>query len=386
MGTHPLGPSEVEAGSISVPLQNYAGKLPFLFKVIAAEKPLSIQAHPTKEEAEAGFAAENAAGIKLTSPERNYKDPNAKKEVLCALSPFTAMAGFRPINEIITNLDALGCAVLLPLREALTKKKNDASLSPPANDEVEAYRGFLEALFGLNDGARGALDLYLALNRERFLRSAQPELRLVAKLATLFPRDPTAISPLYLNLVHLESGEALFIPEGMLHSYVEGLGVELMTASDNVLRGGITNKHIDKEQLLKILKAEVSYPEKLLPAGLTGASILEGFAVYPVPASDWFLSVQRGQEASGALSFPVSGNTIIFVAEGSVRVKYGGETLECKRGESAFIPRSTDRNNLSMEGTFTLYAASEASQSEVASPGETAERPDATASRDENPC
>ncbi|MDR0375078.1 MAG: mannose-6-phosphate isomerase, class I, partial [Treponema sp.] len=214
MGVHRDGPSQTEYNGKTISLAElieqdaalYLGKaasagadsLPFLFKALAADKPLSIQAHPSVEQAQAGFERENSAGVPLDAPERNYKDANHKPEIICALTPFKAMAGFREIDEIRVLFDAFGMEILSGVKAAL-----DSGL-----------KAFLQALFALPpEVIRRASDH--ATTWERRLSESRPQYRDVWKTAASFaeqyPSDPAALSPLYLNLVFLEKGDAMFL-------------------------------------------------------------------------------------------------------------------------------------------------------------------------------
>jgi mannose-6-phosphate isomerase len=295
--------------------------LPFLFKLLAAEQPLSIQAHPDLDQARAGWERENALGIPLEAPRRNYKDPNHKPEIICALSPFTAMAGFREPGEIRSLLRLFGCPVLAPLLDALDAR--------PGTGDEGALKRFLSALFSLDAESRRTLGAHA----RGFLRNAAPEdyageWKLVAQFAELYPEDPAVIAPLYLNLITLRIGEAMNIPAGILHAYVRGFGVELMANSDNVLRGGLTPKHVDAGELTAILRFAPFRPEVLTP-GATAA----GLETYPSPFREFSLHRLHGRGADAP--FPLRGPAILLILEGELHVP--AEKLRLKRGESAFV-------------------------------------------------
>jgi mannose-6-phosphate isomerase len=359
MGVHPAGPSAaILAGEnpllpdlINRDPSRYLGRavsfggLPFLFKVLAAGKPLSIQAHPDAAQARSGFAEENRRGLALNAPDRNYKDPNHKPEVLCALTSFTAMGGFREIKDIKRRLEGLDCPALAPLLADLKRAETAAGL-----------RGFLTALLSLEPDARKALTRRaLALKSEQAPAGFEDEWKYTACFAELFPDDPAVIAPLYLNLFHLQPGEALYIPAGVLHAYVSGLGVELMANSDNVLRGGLTFKHIDVPALASILNWVPMKPEILCPEDAG-----PGLAVYDTPAREFRLFRIEGNR-SAALSFPGAGPVIALALRGKALLRFGSgggtEELTLNRGESAFIAARRTGEALEIFGDCTLYAA-----------------------------
>jgi mannose-6-phosphate isomerase len=356
MGVHPEGPSALAAGGLSLPdlinqdLHHYLGEaasfgnLPFLFKVLAAGKPLSIQAHPDLAQARSGFAEENRRGLPLAAPNRNYKDANHKPEILCALTSFTAMGGFREIPEIVRRLDALNCPALRFPFAALKQVS-----------AAEALRDFLTALLGLDPEARRELTRRVrALPSEQGPVEFAGEWKYAAFFAELYPDDPAIIAPLYLNLFHLKPGEAVYIPAGVLHAYIHGLGVELMANSDNVLRGGLTPKHIDAPELTRVLNWVPMKPEILHPVEAG-----PGLSAYNTPAREFRLFYIEGNGASHSL--PGRGPVIALVTEGEARLRFKGgagiEELALNRGESAFVSARRPGEELNISGAFTIYAA-----------------------------
>ena len=216
LGTHPTGPTMLADG---IPLSDHTGELPYLLKVLAAVEPLSLQVHPTAEQARDGFAR----GI--------YPDDRAKPELLCALTPFDALCGIRPIHASLTLLGALNA-------ESLARTLR--------NDGIAAT---IDGLY------RGRIDPQPTV--VACARSDRSEARLVTSLAKQYPNDPSVVVTLLLNRVTLRPGEALHLTAGNLHAYLSGAGIELMGASDNVVRGGMTEKHVDVDELLRILDPAV---------------------------------------------------------------------------------------------------------------------------------
>jgi mannose-6-phosphate isomerase len=347
MGTHPGGPSLADCPGGLVPLKSRAGELPFLFKLLAAGKPLSIQAHPDLEEAAAGFARENAAGIPLNDPRRNYKDASHKPEILCAITPFTAMAGFRERQRVIELLDAFACPSLVPLRRELRGELSDEA----------AYTGFLNQLFTMSAERKDELSSYIARHIDEIKNRApsyRKEWELVEQFHTYFPNDPSVIAPLYLNVIELAPHDAIFVPAGILHAYVHGFGVELMSPSDNVLRGGLTPKFVDTAELLNVLEPRAFKPDIIKPVPVQG-----GYASYPVPVAEWKLSLVR-ETGDCPETFPEKNDAVILVMQGRLSIAFfdGKGDLTLERGESVFIPGSIDRSAFLLRGAFTAYIAS----------------------------
>jgi mannose-6-phosphate isomerase len=268
LGTHPAAPAVVDDGR---PLRDLTGELPYLLKVLAAAEPLSLQTHPTAARARAGFAHEQAIGIPVDAPERVYKDPHPKPELIVALEDFDALCGFRPVEATVELLRAHGIAALA--------------------DRLDGD-GLPAVVTGLLHGEIDAGPLVDAC-----ARAQGPEPQLVVDLAVRHPGDPSAAITLLLNRVTLAPGEALYLAPGTLHAYVGGAGVEVMGPSDNVVRGGLTAKHVDVDELIAVLdvspledpivrpvEPSTSYRHELVlcTAGTLG-SLSSGEAVYVAP-------------------------------------------------------------------------------------------------------
>jgi mannose-6-phosphate isomerase len=224
LGTHPGAPSTLDNGQ---PLQSVSGDLPYLLKLLAAAQPLSLQTHPDAERARAGFDREEALGVPRSAAERIYRDPFAKPELLCALTPFDTLCGFRPVDDTVSllhEIDAHDLAVFLQHEKLATTV---ASL----------YRGQFD----------------IASTIKSCAGHDRAEAALVTELAAIYPGDPSVVITLLLNRVVLAPGEAVFLGPGNLHAYLHGFGVEIMGSSDNVVRGGLTPKHVDVEELLAVL-------------------------------------------------------------------------------------------------------------------------------------
>jgi len=341
MGTHGGAPSQIEPCYNDVNpnekkyLNELSGELPFLFKLIAVEKQLSIQAHPNKEQAVEGYRQEEEAGIALNAPRRNYKDTNHKPEILCAISPFTLMAGFREYEQIKSSLDSF--ALMFPqLKEII------ASLIKAVNTDSLAV--FFRFLFNLSNLEREYINK-LILEKEKSETDgviSSEQWNLIKEFASQYPGDPAILSPLYLNLITLKPGDAIYVPAGILHSYSKGFGVELMAASDNVLRSGLTPKYIDIPQLMSIVNYDPYMPEIITPDS-------SSWFCYQTPCREFVLA--RMLCGGGENVFPAKGPAICIVTEGDLAT--GG--VKIKKGESFFIPAGEE--SVILKGNYTLFAA-----------------------------
>ncbi|MBX7102154.1 MAG: mannose-6-phosphate isomerase, class I, partial [Myxococcaceae bacterium] len=336
MGAHPSAPSTLPGGEpldaaiARAPAEllgaelarRFDGKLPWLLKVLAAEQPLSLQAHPSLEQARAGFALEEQAGVPRTAAHRNYKDPNHKPELICALTPFDALCGFRPVKDTARFFRALQVPALDQLAAEL--------------EGANGLRAVFERLMTWPKAERSSLlepvVRACAAHRGEF----KAEAATVVELAQLYPGDVGAVTAMLLNRVRLKPLEALYLPAGNLHAYLRGVGVEIMASSDNVLRGGLTPKHVDVPELLRVLRFDAGPVEVLRPTpGEEGT--------YLTPAPEFRLS---RLEVKGRLSPARRGPEMLLCAEGAVRA---GDTALAK-GEVAFVSASDGPYTLEGEG------------------------------------
>ncbi|WP_292832212.1 mannose-6-phosphate isomerase, class I [Microbacterium sp.] len=291
--------------------------LPYLMKLLAAASTLSIQAHPTKEQAVAGFAHEEARGIPRDAADRLYRDDNHKPEIIVALSgTFRALLGLRSLPQTRRLVDALGDG---PGARALAGRLN-------GDDESAVLRDALAwALSGSAPVAEIAAELAAAASPE-----FTGELEVLCTIAAAFPGDPGLVVALLMNLVVLQRGEAVFAPAGVLHAYQDGLGVELMAASDNVLRGGLTRKHIDVPELLRIVDTTPG------PVPLVAARwVAPGVEVFEVDVPDFALT--RVTVVGVAIPLTLMGPAIVLAVRGTVEVAAGAASVVLVPGRAAYL-------------------------------------------------
>lgn len=311
----------------------FGPRLPFLAKVLAAAKPLSLQVHPSLEQARAGFARENAAGVPAGAANRNYRDDNHKPEMIFALTPFDALCGFRePAKSRDVFLHLAGCLELSGsgVPKILTEVIDD--LSQP--EEGAALRSAFERMIAGGDGVKEAtLRVVAALTSGAPMAPYQPELSTVLSLNSEYPGDPGVLISLLLNRLSLEPGEAVYLPAGNVHAYLHGLGVEVMASSDNVLRGGLTPKFVDVPELLKTIAFEsVGVP-------MLRAEVSElGQELYQPPFREFQLQRIELLPDGSPVPLAQSGAAVIIVTAGSVYLDSPKGDLRLNRGTSAFLP------------------------------------------------
>jgi mannose-6-phosphate isomerase len=342
IGAHPKASSRIVApeglGTLEKAIENdpvsllgaevcerFGNELPFLLKVLAAAEPLSIQAHPDQEQARRGWARQNAEGIPIDAGHRSYRDQNHKPELVCALTPFTALKGFRAAGDIAHQLEPVAGAELAREVARLARERTPAAL-----------RALFTRIMTLDDEEKRSV-LFRAL-QESARRGAEDEAwAWVERLHARYPGDIGCLSPVYLNLLTLAPEEALFLPAGELHAYLEGTAIEIMANSDNVLRGGLTPKNVDLPELLAILTFDTREPR-----------ILEGEAEGPcqkafrVGVREFELSLVRVEEGAAFHPQPGRGVEILLALEGACTVRADGDGERgLARGQAIFVPAST---------------------------------------------
>ncbi|SDL19891.1 mannose-6-phosphate isomerase, class I [Streptomyces indicus] len=343
MGAHPGAPSRLERGTLDEVIDadpeaelgaravaKFGPRLPFLLKLLAAGAPLSLQVHPNLEQAKEGFADEEQRGVPIDAPHRNYKDANHKPELICALTPFDGLCGFRAPQEAADLLAGLGVDSLKPYVDLLHAQPEEAAL-----------REVLTAVLSADKDAMSATVTEAAAAAERLGGAYAP----YASIARHYPGDPGVIAAMLLNYVQLQPGEALFLGAGVPHAYLNGLGVEIMANSDNVLRCGLTPKHVDVPELLRIVRFEATDPGVLRPEA--GA---DGEEVYETPIDEFRLSRYVLAEGSAARDLTAATPQILLCTAGAVRAG----TFELAPGQSVFVPAG---GAAEISGNGTLFRA-----------------------------
>lgn len=352
MGAHPKAPSLVFTGGEWRSLadvitespedvlgartaERFDGKLPSLFKVLAAGQPLSIQAHPTLEQAKRGFARENKQGIALDAPNRNYRDDNHKPEIICALTPFWTVNGFRRVEELVAKFRRISSPEL--------SKEIDRLEAQPDATGLERFFGDIMTM----DGERQTKTVAQTVEFAREHSGEDPAWDWVVKLDAQYPGDVGVLSPVILNVVLLQPGQAMLLHAGQLHAYLEGLGIELMANSDNVLRGGLTPKHVDVPELLDVL----NFAEKTIDVVTPGPD-----GTYPSDVAEFRLSVIEVNGGAPFVSADDRSVEIWICTAGEAELTCAGDELEVSKGVSFVVPAAAAPYHI--VGTATLYRAS----------------------------
>lgn len=348
MGAHPKAPSRIvdppglgrlDEALLRDPVRllgrevcdRFGPELPFLFKVLAAAEPLSIQVHPGQQQAREGCQRENEAGIPIDAPHRNYKDPNHKPELVCALTSFVALHGFRPPAEIVRHLGSLGIPQVANVLDRLARGEGSLAL-----------RALLAGLLTL-DAEESAPVLRRAAAVTR--RPGDQAWEWVGRLLEKHPGDMGALAPLYLNLVVLEPGQALYLDAGELHAYLHGTALELMANSDNVLRGGLTPKHVDVPELLDCLTFEPR------PAGVVSPTRPQaGESVYATPAREFELALIDVEPSRPFQAAARRGIEILLGLEGAVSLECSSDSRPLARGTCLAIPAALPAYRLDGRG------------------------------------
>jgi len=344
LGAHPLAPSLVHRDGHERPLDEviaadpigelgadvaarFDGKLPFLLKVLAAASPLSLQAHPDEARARAGYQHEQAAGMAIGAPDRVYKDPHHKPELICALTPFDALCGFRPVAATLELLDEVAPPGLRPFAGVLARK--------PGPDGLRAVVGHL---LTMAPGDQRLLATDVAASCATHDGPWSAETGAVGRLAECYPGDIGVVVALLLNVVRLQPGEAMYLGAGNVHAYLDGVGVEVMANSDNVLRGGLTPKHIDVPELMDVIDF-TPLPDPVVPAleSLLGCT-------YPTPAAEFQLTRLdlEQHDLSGRCLWP------------AIALCTSGDVGSLRQGQAGYLRAGAEWH---FEGTGTVFFA-----------------------------
>jgi mannose-6-phosphate isomerase len=330
-------------------ISRFGKDLPLLLKVLAIEKPLSIQCHPNREQAQTGYAAELPLHETLNRDLWNYKDPQQKAEVLYALTPVTAMCGFRPLAQLVRYLQDLipyQYPLVFPflvLDAPKAIKEDDNAL------QNELLEKFFHTLYTMEPSSLQEMIMELtdSLAKKNYERETSCGSFLTPYGITMasleqYPQDPGLFAPFFLNVVHLLPNEAIFLEPGTLHAYVRGNGIELMSNSDNVLRGGLTHKKVDVEELLKILSIHPTQPAKCpqIRDSYNRLDILtptEEFMLSYLPQGSYLICERKSIE-------------LFFCVEGTAMVQYDGKEMILASGECCVIPFSVASYQATVEG------------------------------------
>ena len=349
-GAHPAGPTRLADGrSLAALLASDPGRLlgedvvrrfgpqlPFLLKVIAPDRALSLQVHPSLEQAVRGFERENAADVAPDSPVRSFKDSNHKPEMVLALTRFEAVAGFRAPRRAAEVLGGLDSPLARRMRRTLR-------LNPTRFGIRQAFTELVST--DTRPQAAEMAELVAEISR-RLAEGRSPSRRVdanVVEMARAFPHDPGIAAALLLNPVTLRRGEALFVPAGSVHAYISGLGVEVMASSDNVLRAGLTTKHVNVPAMLACVDYVAAPPVRPAPEYLSRAT-----RAYYAPVDDFELLVTTVVPRDGRVPVPGRGPRILLGLEGTTTVTTPAGSAELTRGRALFV--GADERTLAVEG------------------------------------
>ena len=342
MGTHPLGQSSVTSGDRPVPLSEVAGELPFLFKILSADRPLSLQVHPNMAMAKAGFEAEEAAGVPLNAPERTYRDASHKPEMAYALTTFDTLVGFRPTAEILRVLSGINTPLARSLAEELNATPGFSGIvrlverlltDPVSPDEITAIIAACRELVEVGIDVRRA---YVT----------------AIEIAEHYPDDVGVIISLTLNRLTLQPGEAAFLGAGIIHAHLKGMCLEVMAASDNVLRAGLTSKPLNPEGLIKCLDKGMSRLARVNPEPF-GLST----EVFNPDVREFALAVSQCSHIDPeGTTLPPAERRIVVCTGGEVElINASGERIKVQRGASVYA--GPDDGDIRVVGTGEVAQA-----------------------------
>ncbi|WP_386695109.1 mannose-6-phosphate isomerase, class I [Lonepinella sp. MS14435] len=354
LGAHSSSPSMIEIEAREIPLNQFlkqnptvlgeqsramfGDELPYLLKILDVKQPLSIQLHPTKQQAEIGFAAENARGVDLKDPTRTYKDNNHKPEMMIALSDFWLLHGFKPKTAILHTLRERQS--LSALADQLEKQDLHSFYATIMQADQTQLANWLLPILTQNQ-----LTNLTPENPDYWVLYSQQEMAI-----SLDKLDAGLMCFYLFNIVQVKQGEGIFQDAGIPHAYLRGQNIELMACSDNVIRGGLTPKHVDIEELLKVIDCREVMPE-LIPA----APQVNGLFTYTTPAKDFALANIRYDNTS-KINGTAKNAIILLVMQGRLKISEKTTALELKQGESAFICADTDYQIDGVENGYAVLA------------------------------
>lgn len=357
LGAHEAGPTRVVGGPPLAELiaadptrllgedvvRRFGPQLPFLLKVIAPERALSLQVHPDLEQAQAGWERENREGIAMDSPRRSFKDANHKPEMVLALTRYEAVAGFRAPRRAAEVLADLSSPLARRMRRTLRLNPTRFGIRQVFSDLVSKA----------SRPEPAEVDELVGEISQRLEAGTSPSRRAdtnAVEMASTFPGDPGVAAALLLNPVTLQPGEALFVPAGSVHAYVSGLGVEVMASSDNVLRAGLTSKHVDVPAMLACVDYVAAPPVRPAPEYLSRAT-----RAYYAPVDDFELLVTTVVPSDSRTQVPGRGPRIVLAVEGTTTVTTPAGQEHLTRGQAVFV--GADERTLAVEGAGTVVQA-----------------------------
>ncbi|MBW1866368.1 MAG: mannose-6-phosphate isomerase, class I [Deltaproteobacteria bacterium] len=356
MGAHPKAPSLVKYGDRWISLlelikknpvemlgkivsEKFNNQLPYLFKVLAVARPLSIQAHPDLEQARRGFAREDYKKIPIDAFNRNYRDANHKPECICAMTRFWGLNGFRRVPEIISRMRKV-CG------PELSKEIDSLESMPDPKGLQLFFKNFMS--LGAN---QKKIVINKSIQKAAKLSGDDPIFEWMVRLHDEYPGDAGVFAPVILNLICLEPGQAIFIRAGELHAYLKGMGMEIMANSDNVVRGGLTKKYLDVSELVNILSFVEKKPEILVPLAQNSLE-----SVFPCPAKEFILSIIRLDGLNIYQSPDDRSLEIILCTKGKGHIlDLENHALELKKGTAVMIPSAVPEYTI--KGKLILYKA-----------------------------
>lgn len=326
----------------------FGDALPFLAKVLAADEPLSLQAHPSSAQARHGYEREEKLGIPVNAPTRNYRDASHKPELIVALGQFEALAGFRPAARSVEFMRALAVADLDPFITLLRGQSDADGLRALFTTWITFPQPDLDALVpSVLDGAIN----YIRSGETTF----ETEAKTILELGERYPGDAGVLAAMLLNRITLAPGEGIYLPAGNLHAYLHGVGFEVMANSDNVLRGGLTPKHVDVPELLRVLDFTPTDDAPIRPRATRGGMEL----VYDTPAPEFAVSVLRvtGEQVGHQIDAPAEhdGPQVLLCTEGAVQVHAKAGAVSLQRGGAAWVAADDGPVRLLAEEPATLF-------------------------------
>lgn len=328
----------------------FGDALPFLAKVLAADEPLSLQAHPSAAQAVEGFAREDQLGIAVNAPTRNYRDRSHKPELIVALGPFEALAGFRPAAGSVALMQALDVPALTPYIGLLSGQADADGLRALFTTWITAPQPDLDVLVpAVLDGAVN----YVRSGATEFAAEAKT----ILELGERYPGDAGVLAAMLLNRISLAPGEGIYLPAGNLHAYLHGIGFEVMANSDNVLRGGLTPKHVDVPELLRVLDFTPTTDVVIAPRDVGDGLEL----IYDTPAPEFAVSALSldGEHLGHQVDAPArhDGPQVLLCTEGTVTVHAKSDVLTLQRGAAAWVPADDGPIRLVAEAPARLFRA-----------------------------